>query len=78
MVRVNVRPNKYQLIQPHLPVTHPLKRAGSSPISIVTTSPCILAGWVSVPQEVGLRPRAHLLLSFSSSVVVQLLVVMYT
>ena len=61
-----------------LPVTHALDRAGSCTVGVVTTSPCVLVGRVSVPHEVSLRPRARLLLAFSSSVVVQLLVVMNT
>lgn len=63
---------------PNIPVTHALKRAGSSTISVITTPPRILVGWVSVPREVGLRPRACLVLPFSSSVVIQLFVVMHT
>lgn len=61
-----------------IPVTHALERAGSSTVGVITTSPCILVGWVSVPHEVGLRPRARLVLPFSSSVVIQLFVVMHT
>lgn len=64
--------------RPDIPVTHALERASSSTVGVITTSPCILADWVSVPHEVGLSPRARLVLPFSSSVVIQLFVVMHT
>lgn len=63
---------------PDIPVTHALQRAGSGAIGVIPAPRRILSGWVSVPHEVGLRPGARLVLPFSSSVVVQLFVVMHT
>lgn len=37
------------VVDQSVPVTHALDRAGSCTVGVVTTSPCVLVGRVSVP-----------------------------